>query len=177
MPDERTGRTWKRVVPEKDYKRIEAILYGYADMIQEIKDWKESAMFGSRKPDDGMPRGHAHISDPTALATMKMMDPPPRILENMHWIEVVDTTLRKLKALDRESGTNLFDICRIYYHIESLTSRYGRRNPAAVLQEMADKFHTVYRNIAKDKDLIVTHCYTIAVWKGMLSPVDEDTEE
>lgn len=173
MAYERKGRAWKRVVPEQDYKKIEGILHAYANMVCDVKEWRETVILGSRKPDDGMPRGHAHISDPTALATMRMAEPPPRIAESIRWIEVVDTTLRKLRAIDAEQDSNLYDICRVYYHIESLTSRYGTRNNFAVMQDLADKYHTSRSSIVRDKDLIVSHAYLVAVWKGLLEPVSE----
>ncbi len=173
MAYERKGRVWKRVVPEREYRQIEGILFKYADMKRDVKEWRESVILGSRHPDNGMPRGHAHISDPTALATIKMIEPPPRIASCIMWIEVIDAMLQKLQEIDLEQETFLYDICRSYYHIESLNSRYGTINNFAAVQKLADKHHTSRSSILRDKDLIVTHAYTIAVWKGILSPVDE----
>lgn len=51
------GRPWKKVVPEQQYRVIEAILYQYSEMVRAVAEWRENAILGSRKRDDGMPRG------------------------------------------------------------------------------------------------------------------------
>lgn len=167
------ARPWKKIVPESHYRIIEGVLYSYSSKIQTVADWKESVLYSSRKPDDGMPRGHARISDPTAMAAERLDNPPPRILEAMQWIDVVDEALRIMRRKDLREDSHLWDICRAVYRLDSLPSRYGARNKEAIYRDLASKYYLSERGVRNDKDLVVEHVWIVAVHNGMLEPFVE----
>ena len=92
------GRPWKKVVPEQQYRMIEAILYQYSEMVRTVAEWRENAILGSRKRDDGMPKGHAHISDPTSIAAIRLENPPDSIASKIAWIDVVTMDCERSKT-------------------------------------------------------------------------------
>lgn len=172
MTDKQPSRPWKRLVPESHYRIIEGVLYSYADKIVTVADWKSSVLHTSRKPDDGLPRGHAHISDPTAMAAERLNNPPPRIAEAMAWINIVDEALRIMHDKDLREGSHIREVCRAIYHLESVTSRYGARNKGAIVIDLSMRYNVSERTIRAEKDLAVEHVWIVAVHKGMLPPYD-----
>lgn len=166
------GRPWKKVVPEQQYRVVEAILFQYSEMVRAVAEWRESTIMVSRKTDDGMPRRHAHISDPTSLAAIRLENPPDSIANKIAWIDVVNDGLRTLKSQDEVEGTHLYDVCRAYYGIESLG--YERRNKVAIIRDLAWKLHVDEMTVRHDKDLVVSKVWSVAVWKGMINPTEEN---
>lgn len=169
------GRPWKKVVPEQQYRLIEAILYSYSEMIRDVAEWKGSIFALSRRPDDGMPRGHAHISDPTSRAAISMASPPQKIESAMKWIDVVDASLRILKGIDQEQGTDLYQLCRDYYSIESVQCR--SRTKRRIIYDLCEKYFMSETQFRSSKDLIVAKVWGVALWKGAVTPENEDAEE
>ena len=85
---------------------------------------------------------------------------------------MINDGLRTLKSQDEVEGTHLYDVCRAYYGIESLG--YERRNKVAIIRDLAWKLHVDEMTVRHDKDLVVSKVWSVAVWKGMINPTEEN---
>lgn len=163
-------RPWKKAVPEKQYRLIESILYNYTEMKKEIENWKETVVNQSRKPDDGMPKGHAFVSDPTAQTVIKLDSPPPIIKDKQKWVDVVNNSLKLIQDYDNKNSTDLYEICKEYYGTE--TNYFYKRDKHSIIMRLCRKLHMDESSIRRDKDLIVSKVWALAVHKQYIDPTE-----
>ena len=106
---------------EQEVKRA---LTSYEEYVQEVKDYEDQIIFGSKDIDITGVHGTG-ISDPSAKKAMALTDMPRYLQRKRSWIEAIDDGLEELSRMDNGNKKGLRFICTRMYGIPTKNVALG----------------------------------------------------